>query len=63
MAHQCPWCVLRYTWAGELDYHMREDHDEADRMISVVPRPRLPAAGDSPVLTAARETSRTPELP
>jgi hypothetical protein len=34
MAHQCPWCPIRFTWAGELSWHMREDH--------------VPASEDSP---------------
>jgi hypothetical protein len=28
-AHQCPRCLLIYTYRTELEFHLREDHEPA----------------------------------
>lgn len=38
MAHQCPWCELRYAWSAELAWHMRDDH--APRQLARIPAHR-----------------------
>jgi hypothetical protein len=33
--HQCPRCQLRFSFRTELEFHLREDHDQSDRAADV----------------------------
>jgi hypothetical protein len=49
MAHQCPWCELRYAWSAELAWHMRDDH--APRQLARIPSHRRGDHDDSSAVT------------
>ena len=58
--HQCPKCVLRFTWPTELDDHCRTDHPDFHHDYPVHGVHHNDAAAVAPVVVA--ETDDEPEV-